>query len=300
MEVCRTIVELRQAIARRRAAGRVVLVPTMGALHRGHGTLIEEGRDLAGNDGVLVVSIFVNPTQFGEGEDFEDYPRDLERDGQMCDELGVDLIFAPQAKEMYAGDHSIRVRENSVSQHLCGESRPGHFSGVCTVVAKLFNIVQPDIAVFGKKDAQQLAIIRRMVRDLNFPVEIVGVETVREFDGLAMSSRNAYLDSDHREQAPLIREALATAEELFFKGETRASILIGVAEKIISQIDDSRIDYIKVVDADSFQPLERITDDALMAVAVFVGDTRLIDNVELPINECMDAAHVGSVVDELV
>ena len=197
----------------------IVLVPTMGALHDGHATLVREARKLAGRGGTVVVSIFVNPTQFGPGEDFEDYPRDLEADRATCAQSGADVIFHPTPADMYAGDASIEVNESRLSKLLCGASRPGHFAGVCTVVAKLFNLVRPDIAVFGKKDYQQLAIIRRLVRDLNMGVEVHGVETVREDDGLAMSSRNLYLDEEQRAQAPAIRRALLAAAVFF--GKTR-------------------------------------------------------------------------------
>lgn len=286
MEVFQSINEIRQAIARR-GGGRVVLVPTMGALHEGHRSLIEEGRDLAGEDGVLVVSVFVNPTQFGVGEDFEDYPRTLDADSSLCEESGVDLIFAPSAKEMYAPNHSVKITEDSVTTHLCGASRPGHFSGVCTVVAKLFNIVRPDVAVFGKKDAQQLAVIRRMVRDLNFPVEIIGIDTVREDSGLALSSRNQYLDDEMRQDAAVLWQALTAAELAFFQGERSADALVGIATNLISSVDEARIDYVEIVDRDTFQPIAEIESDAVMALAVFFGGTRLIDNIDLNIKDCL-------------
>jgi len=286
MEVLQSIREIRQAIARR-GGGRVVLVPTMGALHEGHRSLIEEGRDLAGEDGVLVVSVFVNPTQFGVGEDFQAYPRTLDADRALCEEAGVDLIFAPSTKEMYSPNHSVKVTEDSVTIHLCGASRPGHFSGVCTVVAKLFNIVRPDVAVFGKKDAQQLAVIRRMVRDLNFPVEVVGVDTVREDSGLAMSSRNQYLDDEMRNDAAVLWQALCAAEHEFFQGERSVSVLVDIATKLISTVDEARIDYVEIVDRDTFQPIVEIQSDAVMALAVFFGGTRLIDNIDLNIEDCL-------------
>lgn len=285
MEVFQTISEIREAIARRDGR-RVVLVPTMGALHEGHRSLIEQGRDLCGEDGVLVVSVFVNPTQFGVGEDFQQYPRTLDADRRICEESGVDLIFAPPAGEMYAPDYSVKVMEELVSTHLCGASRPGHFSGVCTVVAKLFNIVRPDIAVFGKKDAQQLAVIRRMVRDLNFAVEIVGVETVREDSGLALSSRNQYLDEQMRRDAAVLRQALLAAEKQFHHGERSVQALVTMASEMISPVGEARIDYVEIVDSDSFQPIEQIQRDAVMALAVFFGGTRLIDNIELNLKDC--------------
>ncbi len=288
MEVFRSISEIRQAIARR-GGGRVVLVPTMGALHEGHRSLIEEGRDLAGEDGVLVVSIFVNPTQFGAGEDFEDYPRTLDADSRICEESGVDLIFAPLAKEMYAPNPSVKVIEESVTTHLCGASRPGHFSGVCTVVAKLFNIVRPDVAVFGKKDAQQLAVIRRMVHDLNFPVDIFGVETVREDSGLALSSRNQYLEAETRKDAAVLRQALLAAEEKFIRGERSVRALVDAATNRISSVGEARIDYVEIVNNDTFQPVEEIQSDAVMALAVFFDGTRLIDNIDLNLKDCLSS-----------
>ena len=287
MEIVRTIGDARRAI-RRREGARTVLVPTMGALHAGHRALIEEGRELAGEDGVLVVSVFVNPTQFGVGEDFAIYPRTLERDSTLCEEAGADLVFAPEVATMYAPDASIHVTESLLSRHLCGESRPGHFSGVCTVVAKLFNIVRPDIAVFGKKDRQQLAIIRRMVRDLDFPIEIVGIETVREEDGLAVSSRNRYLDPDQRAEAPRLHHGLALARTAFFEGEQDADTLAAIVADTLAPCRFARIDYIEVVDAATLQPVTRIGSAAVLAAAVFFGDTRLIDNIDLDPEESFE------------
>ncbi len=256
----------------------VVLVPTMGALHAGHATLVSEARELAGRDGTVVVSIFVNPTQFGPGEDFEDYPRDFEADRETCSKAGADVIFAPPPGEMYSGDRSIEVHESRLSQVLCGTSRPTHFAGVCTVVAKLFNLVRPDIAVFGKKDYQQLAIIRRLVRDLNFAVEVHGVETVREADGLAMSSRNLYLDEAERAQAPVIRHALLAADF-----ERRASFIVAeIKRRIRKDAPGGKIDYIELVDAETLERIKGVVDQpALLAAAVFFGKTRLIDNLEV-------------------
>ena len=259
----------------------VVLVPTMGALHAGHQQLIEHGRALAGSDGVLVVSIFVNPTQFGEGEDFEQYPRTLDADRKICAAAGADLIFAPPAGEMYHGEPSVEITESIVSEHLCGATRPGHFTGVCTVVAKLFNIAQPDVAVFGEKDAQQLAVIRRMVRDLNFPIEVVGVPTVREESGLAMSSRNSYLDAGTRDAAAVIRARLLEAAAQFEAGERESRKLIASIERGVSAAGADRIDYIEVVDDVNFQPVVKIDGNAVIAVAVVFGGTRLIDNIAL-------------------
>ena len=287
MEIVRTIEEVRRAI-RRREGARTVLVPTMGALHVGHRALIEEGRELAGEDGVLVVSIFVNPTQFGPGEDFSIYPRDLDGDAALCEEAGADMIFAPEVASLYAADASIRVTESLLSQHLCGESRPGHFSGVCTVVAKLFNIVRPDIAVFGRKDRQQLAIIRRLVRDLDFPVEIVGVETVREEDGLALSSRNRYLDPEQRAEAPRLRHGMVLARRAFFEGEQEAEVLAGIVEDTLAPCPFARLDYIEVVDAETMQPVAAVERPAVLAAAVFFGGTRLIDNIDLDPDESVE------------
>lgn len=268
----------------RREAGnrRVMLVPTMGALHDGHVHLVRVAREMAGAGGQVAVSIFVNPLQFGPREDFGRYPRELESDAAKCKAAGADLIFAPAVEEVYAPDRSILILEKSLSTVLCGASRPGHFDGVCTVVAKLFNYFQPDDAVFGKKDYQQLAIIRRLVRDLNFPVQIHGIDTVREADGLAMSSRNRYLDADERLQAVALSQALKAAQQAFAAGETCAISLREIAHDIITnEAPLGRLDYLEVVDASTLQPLQRITSNGLMALAVFFGKARLIDNVEL-------------------
>jgi pantoate--beta-alanine ligase len=266
-----------------RASGReVVLVPTMGALHAGHIELARQARLRVGDEGLVVVSIFVNPTQFGPGEDFAAYPRDLSRDVRLCAEVGVDVVFAPAAKEVYSGDASIDVQENALSQLLCGASRPGHFAGVCLIVLKLFNMVQPHITVFGKKDYQQLAIIRRMVRDLNLPIEIAGIDTVREPDGLAMSSRNAYLTEEERPQAAAIREAMLEVQSAYHQGQASVPVLRDIAQTILNQTASlGRIDYLEVVDAETMQRVQRIERPALGAVAVFFGKCRLIDNIEL-------------------
>ena len=289
MEIFCHTVEIRAAIQRREPA-RVVLVPTMGALHAGHAQLITEAREAAGEDGLVVVSIFVNPTQFGPGEDYEIYPRDLEHDAALAEDAGADLIFAPTTAAMYAKDASIRVTENMLSQHLCGESRPGHFSGVCTVVAKLFNIIRPDIAVFGKKDRQQLAIIERLNRDLDFFVEILGVETVREEDGLAISSRNRYLDDEQRAAAPRLRHGLLLARRAYFDGERNSEELMTIVEDTLAPCHFARIDYIELVDAETMQPVKDVTRPAVLAAAVFFGQTRLIDNIELDPDESFDDA----------
>jgi pantoate--beta-alanine ligase len=268
----------------RKSAGsrRVVLVPTMGALHDGHVHLVRVARELAGSDGLVGVSIFVNPLQFGPQEDFSRYPRELEADASKCAGAGCDVIFAPPVEEVYAADRSIIILEKALSTVLCGASRPGHFDGVCTVVAKLFNYFQPDDAVFGKKDYQQLAIIRRMVRDLNFPITLHGIDTVREADGLALSSRNRYLSPEERTQAPALQQALQLARTAWLAGETRATALHTLARRHIEQHAPlGRIDYLSLVNASTLQPLEVIENDALAALAVFFGKARLIDNIEL-------------------
>lgn len=258
-----------------------VLIPTMGALHAGHAELIRKGRALAGEAGTLFVSIFVNPIQFGPNEDLSSYPRPRAADLALCEKLGVDFVFAPNPEEMYAGDHSIFIDEHTLSAGLCGASRPGHFRGVCTVVAKLFNVLQPQSAIFGEKDYQQLAIVRRMVRDLNFPVKIVGVPTVREPDGLALSSRNTYLTAEERKAAPILRKALVEAREAVQSGETSAASLTHNARLLIETQSPARIDYIEIVHAETLEPLTRIEPPAVMALAAFFGRTRLIDNIQL-------------------
>src|SRR5437868_9181255 len=231
-----------QAHVRERRA-KSVLVPTMGALHRGHLELIRVAREHAGKDGEVAVSIFVNPLQFEPGSDFEKYPRPQSADETFCADAGVDLLFRP--REMYFDDRSVYVEETRLSAGLCGASRPGHFRGVCTVVAKLFHILAPNAAVFGEKDFQQLAIIRRMVRDLNFPIEIIGVPTVREPDGLAYSSRNRYLNSEERNQAPVLRAALIKAQDLVKQGETSANRILFAARAAIEMAPLARIDYLE-------------------------------------------------------
>jgi pantoate--beta-alanine ligase len=263
-------------------SGRRVLVPTMGALHRGHLELIHVARDHAALGGEVVVSSFVNPLQFEPGSDFDRYPRLEKADEELCASAGVDFLFRPGVGEMYFDDRSVVVDEMMLSQTLCGQSRPGHFRGVCTVVAKIFNVLQPAVAVFGEKDFQQLAIVRRMVRDLNFPVQIIGVPTVREEDGLALSSRNQYLSAPEREQAPILRRALLRGAELVAAGEKIAAEIVRSVRATVEQASLARVDYIELVDASTLQPVERITSDAVLALAVFFGKTRLIDNIRLP------------------
>ncbi|MBL9178481.1 MAG: pantoate--beta-alanine ligase [Verrucomicrobiaceae bacterium] len=262
---------------------RCVFVPTMGALHEGHAALIRAAREIAGSNGNVVVSIFVNPLQFGPGEDLEKYPRSLVEDLSLCRDNGTDMIFAPKAEELYPADRSIVMRESSLSQMLCGASRPGHFDGVCTVVAKLFNLVQCDDAVFGKKDFQQLAIIRRLVRDLDFNVVLHAIDTVREPDGLAMSSRNRYLTPEERAQAPALHAALKLARDTWKNdGERDPAALVNLIKKHLQQHAPlGRVDYVSAVDAVTLQPVSATTELVVVAAAVFFGGARLIDNIEL-------------------
>ena len=252
----------------------------MGALHRGHASLIERAGKLADSSGTVIVSIFVNPTQFGPGEDFSRYPRTFPADRELCAAAGADAVFYPAPAEVYPEDFSTYVEEQQVSLPLCGGSRPGHFRGVCTVVMKLFLIVQPDLAVFGRKDFQQCAVIARMVRDLNVPVRLVLAETVREPDGLALSSRNTYLSEEERAQAPIIRRAFLDSLSAFRRGERRAATLRRQIERQIASASLARIDYIEIVDGASLQPVRKVTRGCVVAGAVFFGRTRLIDNLE--------------------
>jgi len=257
---------------------RRVLVPTMGALHKAHGELIRVARERVGRNGEVAVSIFVNPLQFEPGSDYERYPRPQEADEDFCQKAGVDFLFRPTVAEMYGDDRSVFVEESSLSKILEGESRPGHFRGVCTAVAKLFNILAPDAALFGEKDFQQLMIVRRMVRDLNFQIEIIGVPTVREEDGLAYSSRNQYLNAEQRKQATVLYKALRAAATV---SEKSAGDLIALARKVIHEAPLARIDYVELVDAETFQPVETCRPNSLLVLAVFFGKTRLIDNIRL-------------------
>lgn len=250
----------------------------MGALHEGHARLIDQARRHAGENGRVIASIFVNPTQFAPGEDFSRYPRAFEADAVLCARHGADAVFAPADGEMYAPDASVMVDETALSAGLCGAARPGHFRGVCTIVAKLFHLVQPHAAVFGEKDYQQLAVIRRMVRDLDFPVEILGHPTVRESDGLAMSSRNRYLTPDERRRAPGIHRELRAVQERARHGDLTAPLLADLRGRLESATG-GRVDYVALVDAETLAPLERLDRPARLAVAVFLGRARLIDNV---------------------
>lgn len=257
----------------------VALVPTMGALHAGHLALVDRARRAVGPRGLVAVSLFVNPTQFGPREDFARYPRPLRRDLGLCRERGVDLVFHPGAGAMYAGDASVTVDETLLSSGLCGRARPGHFRGVCTVVAKLLNLVRPAVAVFGRKDYQQLAVIERMVRDLNIPVRIIGVDTVREPDGLAMSSRNAHLGTAERAQAPALRRALLAAAQEARAGQRARAIRAAVERRLKAEAPLGRVDYIELRDATSLEEIAALgRRPAVLALAVFFGPVRLIDN----------------------
>ncbi len=276
MKIVKTIEEVREEVRGWRAEGLSVgLVPTMGFLHEGHKSLIL--RAASENDRV-VVSDFVNPTQFGPGEDLESYPRDLQRDASLCEEAGAALIFNPEAEEMYAADATTFVNMTGPSEDLCGLSRPIHFRGVCTVVSKLFNIVKPDRAYFGQKDAQQLAVIRRMVRDLNFDIEIVGCPIVREEDGLAKSSRNTYLSPEERQAALVLSQAVKLGRQMAESGEKSADAIVDAMKKHIEAEPLADIDYVKAVDAVSIEPVSEMKPPVLVAMAVRVGVTRLIDN----------------------
>lgn len=276
MQIAYTVKEVREQVKAWRKEGLSVgLVPTMGYLHEGHASLIKKA--VEDNDRV-VTSIFVNPTQFAPTEDLEAYPRDMQKDSKLCETLGVDLIFHPEPEEMYAPDFCTWVDMDVLSKTLCGKSRPIHFRGVCTVVSKLFHIVTPDRAYFGQKDAQQLAIIRRMVRDLNMDIEIVGCPIVREEDGLAKSSRNTYLNEEERKAALILSQSIFLGQKMVQEGETDAAkIKAAMVEKIQSE-PLARIDYVEIVDGLSMQPVDTVQSPTLAAIAVYIGKTRLIDN----------------------
>jgi pantoate--beta-alanine ligase len=275
--VVTTIADVRAAVALARQAGATVgLVPTMGALHAGHAALIRAAKQ---STGFVVVSVFVNPAQFGPNEDFARYPRTLEADQRLCADAGADLIFAPTVAEMYPEGSVAFVEVPGLQDVLCGASRPGHFRGVCTVVLKLFNVVRPDAAVFGAKDFQQARVIRQMVRDLNVPVRVQVVPTVREADGLAKSSRNRYLSPEQRAAAPGISRALRATGARARAGETDVARLESALAADLAAIPGARVDYARILDADSLRPLARLDRPAVAAVAVFLGSTRLIDNL---------------------
>jgi pantoate--beta-alanine ligase len=280
MNICPTIAEMRASCrAIHRNGKRLGLVPTMGALHEGHLSLVRAARALCD---AVAASIFVNPAQFGPSEDFNKYPRSFERDCELLEREGVDLLFAPSVQEMYPAGAVTYVTVEGLSEKLCGKSRPGHFRGVTTVVAKLFHIVEPDLAFFGQKDAAQVAIIRRMVRDLNLPVELAVCPIVRESDGLAMSSRNAYLDPQQRKSALVLYRSLMAVQNLFDQGERNAARLIAAGREIFFAEPSARFDYFEIVDPETLDAIGKVDRPALVAVASFIGTTRLIDNLVLP------------------
>lgn len=271
-----TVDKVRETVKTWKAQGLSVgLVPTMGYLHEGHQSLIK--RAVQENDRV-VVSIFVNPIQFAPNEDLETYPRDLEKDSILCNDTGADLIFHPQPEEMYPNGFSTQVVMNNLTTELCGKTRPTHFSGVCTVVGKLFNIVAPNRAYFGEKDAQQLAIIKRMVKDLNFDIEIVGCPIIRESDGLAKSSRNTYLNEQERKAALILSKSILLGKEMAANGERSSAVIIKAMTDLINTEPLAKIDYVSIVNAETIEPVDKLNGEILAAVAVYIGKTRLIDN----------------------
>lgn len=267
----------------RQAVHPLVLVPTMGALHEGHATLIRHARKVAGSAGIVAVSVFLNPKQFNSVEDLKKYPQPFEADKIICEEAGTDLLFHPSVKEMYRTDTLLSIEETQLSRFLCGASRPGHFRGVATVLTKIFNIVMPDKVVFGEKDWQQLAIVRRLVRDLNFPIEIMGHPTVREGDGLALSSRNARLSEVERKEAPKIYQGLQQTAKQVRNGETKVTVLLSAARAALEAISGAAIDYVEIRNEETLEPLSEITKASKprLFVAVNLGNTRLIDNIAL-------------------
>jgi pantoate--beta-alanine ligase len=277
MEVAKTIEAVRRLVKIARSEGsKIGLVPTMGALHIGHISLIEAA---VKECDFVVVSIFVNPTQFGPGEDFGKYPRPLEADLEICREAGVDVVFAPEPQQIYPAENVTWVNVEKLTKSLCGRSRPGHFRGVATVCAKLFNIVAPDAAYFGQKDAQQAIVIKRMVADLNMPLEIVVCPTVREANGLAVSSRNQYLTEQQKKDAANIYKSLQTCRRMIDAGTTETHQIIAEMEKILQQVPSIKIEYVSIVDAETLESIEKIAGKVLAAVAVKIGPARLIDNI---------------------
>lgn len=276
ISVVSTVNEVRQQVKAWKKEGLTVgFVPTMGYLHEGHQSLVKKA--VEENDRV-VVSIFVNPIQFAPNEDLATYPRDLEADTKLCDSTGADLIFHPQPEEMYPQGFSTHIEMDNLTKELCGKTRPTHFGGVCTVVSKLFNIVQPDKAYFGQKDAQQLAIIKRMVKDLNFDIEIVGCPIIREADGLAKSSRNTYLSAEERQAALILSKAIKLGEDMVKGGETDAKAVIKAMTDKINTEPLAKIDYVNAVNALTIEPIDTLSGEVLVAIAVYIGKTRLIDN----------------------
>ncbi len=283
MKVITSIDEMKKAARRLKSQGKTIgFVPTMGFLHLGHLSLVRESCRRADK---TVVSIFVNPAQFGPGEDFKDYPRDLKKDSELLEREGVDYLFVPEPGEMYPEGYKTYVEVHELQNRLCGRSRPTHFQGVCTVVLKLFNIVNPDIAFFGQKDAQQAIIVKRMARDLNSDVAVEVLPTVREEDGLALSSRNIYLNQEQRKAALVLSRSLREAEAMVEKGEMNVAAILSRMKEIISKEPQARIDYIEIVDMEELKPLARMEKQALAALAVFLGRARLIDNTILRIKE---------------
>ncbi|HHV98540.1 MAG TPA: pantoate--beta-alanine ligase [Clostridiaceae bacterium] len=277
MKIVKTIKEIREIVLQQQKKGRTIgLVPTMGYLHKGHLSLVEAARR---NNDFIVMSIFVNPTQFGQNEDYDKYPRDLERDARLAEDAGVDVIFSPEVKEMYPEGYKTYVNVEGITEILCGKSRPGHFRGVTTIVCKLFNIVKPDRAYFGQKDAQQAAVIKKMVSDLNLDLEIVTCPIVREEDGLAMSSRNVYLDEQQRKSALILSKALFEAQRQVLEGERNKQKIRDNILKMLHTEKTAEVDYVEIVNADTLEEIEEIKGKVLIALAVRFGTTRLIDNV---------------------
>ena len=279
MKIIESIQEMKETSQALRAEGKkIVFVPTMGYLHNGHLTLMREGKNVGD---ILVTSIFVNPTQFGKGEDLERYPRDFERDKRMCEGESVDILFVPNAREIYPDGYQTYVEVEGITKNLCGASRPGHFRGVATVVTKLFNIVRPHYAIFGEKDFQQLVTIKRLVKDLNMDIDVIGMPIVREADGLAMSSRNSYLNQKEREAAGGLYRGLKLAKDLFDKGERCAALILNEAKRVVEIEPLTEIEYVKLVDIGTMKDVDMVEDEALLAIAVRIGKTRLIDNIVL-------------------
>ena len=279
MEIVKEIEKMTALSQKWHQAGKIIaFVPTMGYFHQGHLSLISEGKK---QGDVLVVSLFVNPIQFGPKEDLAAYPRDLQRDASLAEKQGTDVLFVPEEKEMYPEGYQTYVEVTQLTKYLCGVSRPGHFKGVTTVVAKLFNIIRPHIAIFGLKDYQQYIVIKRMVRDLNYPIKIIGCPIVREPDGLAMSSRNVYLTSKQRTSALSLYKSLNIAQEMVNKGEKKAKTIIEAVTTFIQKRPYTKIDYVKLCDPETLEELEEIRGNALLALAVKVGKARLIDNTIL-------------------
>ncbi|MCW6109456.1 pantoate--beta-alanine ligase [Clostridium sporogenes] len=276
MNIVHTIKDVKEIIKKWKDENLSIgYVPTMGYLHEGHASLIKKAREE--NDKV-VVSIFVNPIQFGPKEDYSTYPRDLDKDSSLCDEFGANLIFNPEASEMYPNKIYSHVNVGTLTENLCGEKRPGHFQGVCTVLTKFFNIIAPTRAYFGEKDAQQLAVVKKMVADLNFPIEIIGCPIIRESDGLAKSSRNAYLNIKERKSALVLNKSLKEALNALESGETKSNTIKNIIVNRLNKEPLAKIDYVSIVDSDNLQPIEEIKSSILVAIAVYIGKTRLIDN----------------------